>query len=140
MVLTKMAGKRKSDKTNISKEHKDVAEHTRKITQHLLELIAQNINDEEEFYKVLRQSDRASLTLQRLSSTLGHLVPLERAFADQEKPVRSKRKDISKEDCEVIISLVKQWGLLKDGSEDEIDRIVCQYMMNDKKYEDQDDE
>ncbi|MCE2992943.1 MAG: hypothetical protein ACK5WS_01970 [Alphaproteobacteria bacterium] len=133
-----MAGKQKSDKVNITKEHKDVAEHTRKITTHLLELIGQHINDEEKFYKVLQQSDRASLTLQRLSSTLGHLVPLERTFVDQKKTLKQKRKDISKEDCEVIISLVKQWGLLKEGSEREIDRIVEQYMMNDKKLEDQD--
>lgn len=122
--------------------HKDVAECTREIAQHLVGSIAKSIPDEHHFRKMIQQSDRASLTLQRLSSILGHLIPLEHRILDKQKAASTKRRSnrgITKVDCEIVVNLAKQWGILKEGSEEQIDKILNKYMKADLITEEQDD-
>lgn len=110
--------------------HSDVAGSTRLIAKFLIEKIADSITDEQKFYKLIHQSDRASLTLQRLCSILTQLIPLEHNILSQQLDMmRSSpdNKQITREDCELIINIVRQWGLLKEDSDDDIDKIIDQY-------------
>ena len=110
--------------------HSDVARSTRKIAEFIVEKISDSVSDEKDFYKVMQQSDRASLTLQRLCSILTQIIPLEHNILSQQLDINkssSKEQDITRQDCEIILNIVRQWGLLKDDCDDEIENIINKY-------------
>ena len=122
-----------SARENILDIHSQAAESTRKIARYLIDRIEENISDEPKFYRMLQQSDRASLTLQRLSSILGNLIPIEQSLLDKKLDLLTNikgSKELQKSDFELIIYFVKDLGLIKDGAENDIDKIYNQYLGN----------
>lgn len=110
--------------------HSDVARSTRRIAEFIVEKISNSVSDEKEFYKVMQQSDRASLTLQRLCAILTQIIPLEHNILSQQLDINkssSKDQEITRQDCEIILNIVRQWGLLKDGCDDEIENVINKY-------------
>lgn len=112
---------------NLLIEHQDVAESARKIAQFLVHEIALHVGNEEEFFKLINKSDRASLTLQRLCSILRHLIPIEQNLMGKQLqlfPKSKKRDELSAQDFELILEAAKQFGLLKEGADEKVQDII----------------
>ncbi len=110
--------------------HQDVANRTRAIANFLIEKLAENTNDESKFSKLIQQSDRASLTLQRLSSILTNIIPLEHNLLERQIEIAKRspnNRRITRQDCEIVISLARGWGLLRDGCDDDIEKVIDMY-------------
>jgi hypothetical protein len=125
----------KAIKAALVSEHQQATTNARTIANFLINQLLENSATEEEFLKAIKTSDKASLVLQRLSYTLANLISmdhtlLERQIELSESAARSNQ--INRHDCELIIGLARNWGLLKENCDDEIERIIEQYEHNDK--------
>lgn len=113
---------------NLLFEHQDVAESARRIAQFLVRKIAFHIGDDEQFYRLIQKSDRASLTLQRLCSIICHLIPVEQNLMGKQQqlfPKAKKPNDLTAQDFEIILHAAKQFGLLKEGAEHMVHDIIA---------------
>jgi hypothetical protein len=118
-------------KENIVNIHSKTIESIRKIAGYLISRIEETINDEHKFHRILTQSDRASLTLQRLSSIMGNVIPMEQGLMDRKMSLLTKfeiNKELERDDFELIIYFAKELGLIKEGSENDVDEIYGQYL------------
>lgn len=120
-----------SSQKDIVEMHSQAAASTRKIASYLITRIERSIDDDMKFYKILQQSDRASLTLQRLSAILGHLIPMEQRLLDRKLGLLSSSEEsdeLQKTEFELIIHFIKDLGLIKDGVGDNLDKIYQDYL------------
>lgn len=130
--------KNKSAKEIMLSVHRDVVSNTREALNFLTKELALNTCDEQKFLELAGQSGVAALTLQRISSALSGLISLEQKLLERQIEIdkrAAKNNNITRHDCEIVISLVRGWGLLRDNCDDEIEKIIDNYENNKGAYQ-----
>ena len=110
--------------------HQDVAHSIRKISEYLIKRFASNIDYDEKFLELIPKFDRASLTLQRLSSIICHIIPMEQKILGQRielLPSSTPTKNLSSTDLEMVMVVAKQFGLLKEDADEKIEELIAEF-------------
>lgn len=120
----------KYNKEQLLNAHQGVAVDTREALKFLMQSLANATDDEERFFENVAKSDKAALVLQRINSALSKLIAIERKLLRQRLALENKgikERSITRQDCELVISLVRGWGLLRDGSDEAVEKIIDNY-------------
>lgn len=112
--------------------YSQVARNTHDVVRRLISAIAEVISDEQKFMEMLKRTDRAALTIYRLSSALERVVSLEGKIYNMWQNVddgsKERNKNLTREECQMIISMVREWGLLSEGyNSEKIEAILSRY-------------
>lgn len=123
-----------STKEQLISAHQDIASSSRAALKFLTQLVVDNTCNEQKFFELVKHSSNASLMLKRINSTLSDLIKVEQNLIDLKMEINTgdnKSNHITRQDCEIVISLVRRWGLLRDDCDEEIESIIEEYESDD---------
>ncbi|MCE2992418.1 MAG: hypothetical protein LW825_05850 [Candidatus Jidaibacter sp.] len=125
----------KQIKATLVLEHQEAATNARNIANILIRKLLEDSSKEEDFLKAIQVSSKASLALQRLCSTLANLISMDHALLERQIELSestARNNQINRHDCELVIGLARNWGLLKENCDEQIDKIIEQYENNER--------
>jgi hypothetical protein len=125
----------KQIKATLVLEHQEAATNARNIANILIRKLLEDSSNEEDFLKAIQVSSKASLALQRLCSTLANLISMDHALLERQIELSestARNNQINRHDCELVIGLARNWGLLKENCDEQIDKIIEQYENNER--------
>ena len=114
--------------TELLYDHQDIAHSIRRISEYLIKRFAANIENNAKFLELIPKFDRASLTLQRLSSIICHILPMEQKILGARiELLPPSTNKLTNEDFAMVIATAKQFGLLKEGAEEKIEDLIDEF-------------
>ncbi len=125
----------KQIKATLVLEHQEAATNAGNIANILIRKLLEDSSKEEDFLKAIQVSSKASLALQRLCSTLANLISMDHALLERQIELSestARNNQINRHDCELVIGLARNWGLLKENCDEQIDKIIEQYENNER--------